>query len=112
MPRSSLPVASLVGPWPTPLKEFSVRHWLLSAALACAPAFASAEEPALDVVASFSILGDMARQVGGDRIALKVLVGPDSDAHAYEPRPSDAMALARADVILTNGLELEGFWIA
>ncbi|MFH5774512.1 metal ABC transporter solute-binding protein, Zn/Mn family [Paracoccus sp. NGMCC 1.201697] len=55
------------------------------------------------------IIGDFAQQVGGDRIDLKVLVRPDSDTHVYEPRPADAMALARADVVLANGLEFEGF---
>lgn len=69
----------------------------------------SAQEQQLQVVASFSILGDFAQEVGGDRIALKTLVGPDSDAHVYEPKPADAIALADADVVLTNGLELEGF---
>lgn len=63
----------------------------------------------LRVVASFSIIGDFAAQVGGDLIELQTLVGPNGDAHAYEPRPRDAAALARADVVLTNGLELEGF---
>lgn len=68
-----------------------------------------AEPERLGVVATFSIIGDFARQVGGDRIALKTLVGPDSDAHVYEPRPADAIALARADVVLVNGLQFEGF---
>ena len=71
------------------------------------PARAEAEK--LAVVASFSIIGDFARIVGGDRIDLTTLVGPDSDAHVYEPRPADAMALARADVVLVNGLLFEGF---
>lgn len=68
-----------------------------------------AQDKKLSVVASFSIIGDLAKQVGGDHIELKTLVGPDGDAHVYEPRPADAMALARADVILVNGLLLEGF---
>ena len=71
-------------------------------------AFATQAEP-LNVVATFSIIGDFAAEVGGDRIDLKVLVGPDSDSHVYEPRPADAIALARADVVMTNGLEFEGF---
>jgi zinc/manganese transport system substrate-binding protein len=70
---------------------------------------ARAEAETLSVVATFSIIGDFARQVGGDRIALRTLVGPDSDAHVYEPRPADAIALARADVVLVNGLLFEGF---
>lgn len=63
----------------------------------------------LEVVASFSIIGDFAARVGGERIELRTLVGPDSDAHVYDPRPSDAQAMARADVVLVNGLQFEGF---
>ncbi|SMO98838.1 zinc ABC transporter substrate-binding protein AztC [Paracoccus laeviglucosivorans] len=84
-----------------------MKRWLICTALALTPTWAGAAS--LDVIASFSILGDMAQQVGGDRIVLRTLVGPDADAHIYEPRPADAMALARADVVLTNGLEFEGF---
>lgn len=82
---------------------------LIVTASATCPIPAHAQEEKLAVVASFSILGDFAEQVGGDRITLRTLVGPDSDAHVYEPRPADAIALARADVILVNGLQLEGF---
>jgi zinc/manganese transport system substrate-binding protein len=77
------------------------------ALLAFAPSQAAAEP--LKVVASFSIIGDFARQVGGDRIALTTLVGPNGDAHVYEPRPVDAAAFAASDVILVNGLHFEGF---
>ncbi|MCE8021523.1 zinc ABC transporter solute-binding protein [Halomonas sp. MCCC 1A11036] len=66
-------------------------------------------EERLKVVATFSIIGDFAQQVGGERIELHTIVGPNADAHVYEPRPADAMALARADVVLTNGLMFEGF---
>jgi zinc/manganese transport system substrate-binding protein len=68
----------------------------------------AAAEP-LKVVASFSILGDMAANVGGDRIELTTLVGPNGDAHVYEPRPADAALLSKADVVLVNGLHFEGF---
>lgn len=68
-----------------------------------------AQDKKLAVVASFSIIGDLAKEVGGDRIELRTLVGPNSDAHVYEPRPADALALARADVVLVNGLMFEGF---
>ncbi|MEW9805167.1 zinc ABC transporter substrate-binding protein AztC [Mesorhizobium sp. ZMM04-5] len=71
-------------------------------------ALPAAAEP-LKVVASFSIIGDLARNVGGDRIALTTLVGPDGDAHVYEPRPADAVAMGKADVVLVNGLHFEGF---
>lgn len=70
---------------------------------------ARAETEKLSVVATFSIIGDFARAVGGDRIELRTLVGPNSDAHVYEPKPADAIALARADVVLVNGLLFEGF---
>lgn len=70
---------------------------------------ARAEVDKLSVVATFSIIGDFARQVGGDRIEVRTLVGPNGDAHVYEPRPADAIALARADVVLVNGLMFEGF---
>jgi zinc/manganese transport system substrate-binding protein len=63
----------------------------------------------LKVVASFSIIGDFAQNVGGDRIELTTLVGPDGDAHVYEPKPTDAVAMAGADVVLVNGLQFEGF---
>lgn len=68
----------------------------------------AAAEP-LKVVASFSIIGDFAKNVGGDRIELTTLVGPDGDAHVYEPKPADAVAMAAADVVLINGLHFEGF---
>ena len=75
------------------------------ALLAANTAFA---EP-LKVVASFSIIGDFARNVGGDRVEVTTIVGPDGDAHAYEPKPADAVAMAGADVVLVNGLHFEGF---
>lgn len=70
---------------------------------------ANASAQALKVVASFSIIADLARNVGGDRVEITTLVGPDGDAHVYEPKPADASAMARADVILVNGLHFEGF---
>ncbi len=82
---------------------------LIAASLGAFGTPAFAQDKKLSVVASFSIIGDLAKQVGGDHIELRTLVGPDGDAHVYEPRPADAMALARADVILVNGLLLEGF---
>jgi zinc/manganese transport system substrate-binding protein len=60
-------------------------------------------------VASFSILGDMVRQVGGDRVEVITLVGPDGDAHVYEPTPADAKSLAAAQILFTNGLGFEGW---
>ncbi|MGO4450799.1 zinc ABC transporter substrate-binding protein AztC [Phyllobacterium sp. TAF24] len=63
----------------------------------------------LKVVSSFSIIEDFAKNVGGDKISLVNLVGPNGDSHVYEPKPSDAAALAGADVVLVNGLGFEGF---
>ncbi|MDQ0315035.1 metal ABC transporter substrate-binding protein [Amorphus orientalis] len=63
----------------------------------------------LDVVASFSILGDMVHQIGGDAVSVTTLVGPDGDAHVYEPTPADAKALSQADVLVVNGLDFEGW---
>jgi zinc/manganese transport system substrate-binding protein len=71
--------------------------------------YTAAHADNLKVVASFSIIADFARNVGGDRIELTTLVGPNGDAHVYEPRPADAAALSSADVILVNGLHFEGF---
>jgi zinc/manganese transport system substrate-binding protein len=63
----------------------------------------------LNVVASFSILGDFVRNVGGDRINVTTLVGPDSDAHVYVPTPSDAKRVADAKLVFVNGLGFEGW---
>ena len=60
-------------------------------------------------IASFSILGDMVRQVGGDRVDVIALVGPNGDAHVYEPTPADARNLAGANILFTNGLGFEGW---
>lgn len=68
----------------------------------------AAAEP-LKVVASFSILADISRQIGGDRLDVKVLVGPNGDAHVYQPTPTDARTLAKADLVVMNGLGFEGW---
>ena len=71
----------------------------------------SAHAKPLSVVATFSILGDFVKQVGRDDIDLKILVGPDGDAHAYTPTPEDSKALANADLFIQNGLGFEG-WVS
>lgn len=63
----------------------------------------------LNVVASFSILGDITQQVGGDHVKVTTLVGPDGDPHTFEPSPKDSAALSKADVVVVNGLGLEGW---
>ena len=67
-------------------------------------------ESRLDVVATFSILGDMVQQVGGDRVKVTSLVGPDGDTHVYRPTPKAAKTIAQTKVLFINGLEFEG-WI-
>src|SRR5690348_14052775 len=89
------------------------RHFLAAAApLAVLPVRARAQVQAKKpkVVATFSILGDLLAEVGADRIELAVLVGADIDAHTYQPRPTDARALASAQALVSNGLGYEG-WI-
>jgi len=64
----------------------------------------SARAAELEVIASFSILGDLVRQIGGERVNVHTLVGPGQNAHAYEPRPSDARRIKRAGLVVLNGL--------
>ena len=64
----------------------------------------------LRVVTTFTILADMVRNVGGEHVAVTTLVGPDADAHVYEPTPADARTLARAELVVVHGLGFEG-WI-
>jgi zinc/manganese transport system substrate-binding protein len=63
----------------------------------------------IDVVASFSILGDLARNVAGERVNVTTLVGPNSDVHVYTPAPADAKRIADAKLVVVNGLGLEGW---
>lgn len=76
--------------------------------LAFATPIAHADQP-LQVVTSFSVLADMVEQVGGERVEVASLVGADSDTHVFTPSPSDAMRLAEADLVVFNGLQLEGW---
>lgn len=71
-------------------------------------AFASpAAAKKLEVVASFSIVGDMVARVGGEDVTVTVLIGPNGDAHTFEPTPAHARALAAADIVFANGLGFE-----
>ncbi len=83
-----------------------------SAGLALAAAtrsLAVAAETRLPVVASFSILADLVARVGGERVAVSTLVGPNGDAHVFQPKPSDAKTLAAAKLVFVNGLGFEGW---
>ena len=89
------------------VRSLSRRTMLLSAAaLALLGGTAHAAEK-LQVTASFSILGDIVRVIGGERVAVSMLVGPDQDAHVFEPSPSHARTLLKSRLVVTNGLGFE-----
>jgi zinc/manganese transport system substrate-binding protein len=67
-------------------------------------------QPTVKAVATFSILADFVRQVGGARVEVKSLVGPNGDTHIYAPTPIDARTIAQAQIVFVNGLGYEG-WI-
>lgn len=79
---------------------------MMSFVAAALPAHAQDKLP---VVASFSILGDFVRNVGGERVAVTTLVGPNGDAHVYTPTPADAKKVANAKLVVVNGLGFEGW---
>jgi zinc/manganese transport system substrate-binding protein len=72
-------------------------------------AMPAAAQTRLKAVATNSILADFTRNVGGDRVDVSALIGPDSDVHVFDPKPADAKALAAANVVVMNGLGLEGW---
>lgn len=90
------------------LKRY-VTALLSVAAVALSTASVAQTPERLKVVATFSILSDLVRNVGGDRIDLVTLVGPDGDAHVYSPTPADGRRLAEAKVVFVNGLRFEGW---
>lgn len=79
----------------------------LAAVAASIPAHAAGER--VKAVASFSILGDLVREVGGDRVEVATLVGANGDAHVYEPTPADARKLGEAQLLFENGLAFESW---
>src|SRR5215207_1869648 len=82
---------------------------LLAAIVLGACGFAASAEDKPRVVATFSILADLANNVGGDRVEVATLVGPDGDAHVYSPTPADGRRLADAKLVIANGLKFEGW---
>src|SRR6202008_1661859 len=66
-------------------------------------------EARINVVASFSILADFVKNVGGERVSVTSLVGPNGDVHVYAPAPADAKKIADARLLVINGLGLEGW---
>ena len=84
------------------------QFWLIGLVLVTA-AYPVRAQDRLNVVASFSILGDLAKNVGGDHVSVTTLVGPNGDVHVYTPAPADAKKVADAKVLVINGLGLEGW---
>ncbi|MDQ3058743.1 MAG: zinc ABC transporter substrate-binding protein [Pseudomonadota bacterium] len=80
---------------------------IVSLCLPASASFAAGQPAPVLVVASFSILGDLVNVVGGERVRITTLVGPDEDAHAFEPRPADARAIAQSKLLVINGLGFE-----
>jgi zinc/manganese transport system substrate-binding protein len=86
------------------------RQLCLFAAVLLSPMVqAVAADARLPVVASFSILGDIVANVGAERVAVVTLVGPDQDAHVFQPAPDHIKAVARAKLVVVNGLGFEGW---
>jgi zinc/manganese transport system substrate-binding protein len=94
---------------PTP--PIARRHATLAALALSLSALSPASwaQTPIQAVASFSILGDLVRQVGGDRVSVNVLVGPGSDAHVFQPTPTQARQVSQAQVVFSNGLGFEGW---
>lgn len=63
----------------------------------------------IDTVASFSVLADMVKEVGGEHVNVVTLVGPDGDPHTFQPSPKDSVTINKADVVFMSGLGLEGW---
>ncbi|PZW48777.1 zinc/manganese transport system substrate-binding protein [Humitalea rosea] len=80
------------------------RRSLLAGLAVGLPVFPLRAQGAVPVVASFTILADMARTIGGERVSVRQIAGPDVDAHGFQPRPSDAVAIRDATAIIRNGL--------
>ena len=92
----------------------TTRRTLLMSAIAvialslAAPVAAQSKQP-MRVVATFSILGDMVERIGGEHVSVTTLVGPDGDAHVYQPTPAAARAVSEAQILVVNGLDFEGW---
>jgi zinc/manganese transport system substrate-binding protein len=88
-----------------------LRLWLIFLVLVSAAPLRAQDrlQQRLNVVASFSILGDFVRNVGGERVSVTTLVGADGEVHVYTPAPADAKKIAEAKLLVINGFGLEGW---
>lgn len=91
------------------LRRRAIASLVTLGALAFSPLGHAQTTAPIRAVASFSILGDLVRQVGGERVQVDVLVGPGADAHVFQPSPSHAKQVAQAQVVFANGLGFEGW---
>jgi zinc/manganese transport system substrate-binding protein len=92
------------------MRRFQLLLICLALAASASPARAQDRlQDRLNVVASFSIIGDFTENVGGERVHVTTLVGPDGDVHVYTPAPADAKKIADAKLLVINGLGLEGW---
>jgi len=88
-------------------KKMLVTKVMLLSLLIMGVGLTKAHADKINVVATISIIGDVVKNVAGDAVDLTVLVGPNGDAHEYEPVPADSVNIAKADIIFENGLHLE-----
>jgi zinc/manganese transport system substrate-binding protein len=84
-------------------------HFLIAGLAAMLIASPAAAQTKIKIVTTFSILGDLVKNVGGERIEVSTLVGPNGDAHVYSPTPADAKRLHEAQIVVVNGLGFEGW---
>ena len=94
-------------PTAAPVAPTDVASQIAVPPLAPTPAPTATVSPTLGVVATTSLVGDVVKAVGGERVAVHVLVGPDSDPHDYKPSPGDLAAIEAATIVFENGLHLE-----
>jgi zinc/manganese transport system substrate-binding protein len=87
------------------------RRFVLAAMASAFVSPAAAQPAKVPVVATFTVLADFAREVGGERVDVVSIVGPNGDAHVYDPSPADSRRIAAAKLVIENGLGLEG-WIS
>jgi len=83
------------------------RSFLAALTIAASMPLAALAEAPLKVVATTGMIADAVRQVGGDQVEVKGLMGPGVDPHAYRQTRSDIVAMTRADLVLWHGLYLE-----
>jgi len=89
--------------------KYMSKLWVILLCFATFQTQANPQKP-IQVVTSFSILENLVQELGGERVQIINLVGRNSDAHIYQPKPSDAVAISKADLVVMNGLGFEG-WI-